>query len=508
MRAVLSIRTFIAVLVVGSVLPLLVFSGLLVHRSADDEQELIARTVRDVAQGAAGDINRQISGLQLLALALADPRLLQTGDLAAFHTHASELVRRQNLTAVLYDLAGQQLVNTTVPFGAALPAEPQAISRVLETGQADISDLVTDPQTGTPVIRITVPVLRDGHLANVLGVQISSAIAAIVAEQLVQPEQTVGLVDRSGSIVYRTRDPNQSIGLRAPPDFLAETQGRDEGTFLSHTRTGVPTYVAFSRVKLAGWMVGVSIPRHILFAPATHSLFLLLALGAATLLFAGFIAWAIGRAITGPVSGLSRFAAALAAGEQQALPPGSRIREVDAVATAMLAETETLRQQAEQQLRAATALQAEVESRQRVERQLVQAQKMEAVGQLTGGLAHDFNNLLAIAIGNLDMLRELRTDDPQGDELARGALEAVLRGAELTRQLLAFARRQSLAPERCDINQVISIIVELLRRTLRRGHRDRSPFVIRSVACTDRPRAVRGGHHQSCDQCPRCHAAR
>ncbi|HXA22572.1 MAG TPA: PAS domain S-box protein [Acetobacteraceae bacterium] len=98
--------------------------------------------------------------------------------------------------------------------------------------------------------------------------------------------------------------------------------------------------------------------------------------------------------------------------------------------------------------------------------QLRQAQKMEAVGQLTGGLAHDFNNLLAIIIGNLDLLRELRQDDLVTEELVRDALESALRGADLTRRLLAFARRQPLQPERANINEVIGGIVKLLTRTL------------------------------------------
>jgi PAS domain S-box-containing protein len=98
--------------------------------------------------------------------------------------------------------------------------------------------------------------------------------------------------------------------------------------------------------------------------------------------------------------------------------------------------------------------------------QLRQSQKMEAVGQLTGGLAHDFNNLLAIIIGNLDMLREIRAEDPVTNELVRDALESALRGADLTRRLLAFARRQPLQPERANINEVVGAIVRLLTRTL------------------------------------------
>ena len=72
MRATVSIRACITALTVGTVLPFLVFSGLLVHRSANDQQEQIARAVRTAARGAGDDINRMLDGMQLLALALAD----------------------------------------------------------------------------------------------------------------------------------------------------------------------------------------------------------------------------------------------------------------------------------------------------------------------------------------------------------------------------------------------------------------------------------------------------
>ncbi len=104
--------------------------------------------------------------------------------------------------------------------------------------------------------------------------------------------------------------------------------------------------------------------------------------------------------------------------------------------------------------------------RDRAEDQLRQAQKMEAVGNLTGGMAHDFNNLLGVIIGNLDVLRGARKSDPELMELTGEALEAALRGADLTRRLLAFARRQPLRPERIDVNELIDGITRLLTRTL------------------------------------------
>ena len=116
--------------------------------------------------------------------------------------------------------------------------------------------------------------------------------------------------------------------------------------------------------------------------------------------------------------------------------------------------------------RANEALKIEISERRQAEVQLVQAQKMEAIGNLTGGMAHDFNNLLGIIIGNLDLLRDRQGGDPEADELSNEALSAALRGADLTRRLLAFARRQPLQPARTDVNELIGGIVKLLERTL------------------------------------------
>ncbi|HUH84983.1 MAG TPA: PAS domain S-box protein, partial [Stellaceae bacterium] len=108
----------------------------------------------------------------------------------------------------------------------------------------------------------------------------------------------------------------------------------------------------------------------------------------------------------------------------------------------------------------------DVTERRSVEGQLAHAQKMEAIGNLTGGMAHDFNNLLGVIIGNLDLLRERHGGNAEIDELAREALDAAKRGADLTRGLLAFARRQPLHSRRIAVNEVVSEITKLMRRTL------------------------------------------
>ena len=121
-------------------------------------------------------------------------------------------------------------------------------------------------------------------------------------------------------------------------------------------------------------------------------------------------------------------------------------------------------------------LEEESKLRREAEATLMQAQKMEAVGQLSGGIAHDFNNLLTIIIGNLDAMKRqlamLAGLEPARDIAGKlsKSLDAALRGAQssaqLTHRLLAFSRRQALEPQRLDLNRLVSGMLEMFRRTL------------------------------------------
>jgi len=104
--------------------------------------------------------------------------------------------------------------------------------------------------------------------------------------------------------------------------------------------------------------------------------------------------------------------------------------------------------------------------REAMEERLRQSQKMEAVGQLTGGVAHDFNNLLTAVIGNLELLAPHLTDDPVTAKYLEAAVRSAENGAKLTEQLLAFSRRQHLQPRAVNLNRVIGAMRELLTRTI------------------------------------------
>ncbi|EPE96864.1 hybrid sensor histidine kinase/response regulator [Rhizobium grahamii] len=112
------------------------------------------------------------------------------------------------------------------------------------------------------------------------------------------------------------------------------------------------------------------------------------------------------------------------------------------------------------------AVMAEVAQREKAEEQLRQAQKLEAIGQLTGGVAHDFNNLLMAVLGNLELIRKNVGDNPRMLRLIEGAVQGAQRGASLTQRLLAFARRQDLQVKSVDLRALIAGMEELLTRSI------------------------------------------
>ncbi len=141
------------------------------------------------------------------------------------------------------------------------------------------------------------------------------------------------------------------------------------------------------------------------------------------------------------------------------------VATVSALTLVLMAWLALARARAEQQ--ALSDLKREHAQRIAAESQLRQAQKMEAVGQLTGGIAHDFNNLLAVITGSLELVqRRIARGDTDVGRFIAGALDGTDRAAKLTHRLLAFARQQPLEPRPTDPNRLVGGMIDLLRRTL------------------------------------------
>ena len=113
-----------------------------------------------------------------------------------------------------------------------------------------------------------------------------------------------------------------------------------------------------------------------------------------------------------------------------------------------------------------TGVVSDITARKDADAQLAQVHKMDAIGQLTGGVAHDFNNLLTPIVGSLDLLRRRTPDDDKAQRLISGAMQAAERAATLTQRLLAFARRQALKPQAVDAGALIEGLADLLKRSI------------------------------------------
>jgi signal transduction histidine kinase len=113
-----------------------------------------------------------------------------------------------------------------------------------------------------------------------------------------------------------------------------------------------------------------------------------------------------------------------------------------------------------------TGVITDITERKEADAQLAQSQKMDAIGQLTGGVAHDFNNLLTPIVGSLDLVRRRHKDDERTQKFISGAMRAAERAATLTHRLLSFARRQALQPKSVDVGALIEGVAELIRRSL------------------------------------------
>ena len=127
---------------------------------------------------------------------------------------------------------------------------------------------------------------------------------------------------------------------------------------------------------------------------------------------------------------------------------------------------QTLVRDEDDQPRSILAINTDVTEKIVLEEQLRHAQRLESIGKLTGGVAHDFNNLLTVIMGNAELLNESLDDNPVLKSFAEMTLSAAHRGAELTNQLLAFARRQTLEPRRVDVFKLVDDMKPMLQRSI------------------------------------------
>jgi signal transduction histidine kinase len=489
-------RLFVLVLV--AMLPALAIQAYNEIAGRETRETEVREDALRLAQFASGELDRIVENGHAVLTALANLPAVRNLDGPGCSAYVASLQNSFPQYAALgaIDLNGHPFCSNIAIPSDANAADREFFQKAKDTGKFVIGDYLVGRIIKKPVLPMGLPFL-DGanHVAGVAYVSLDlDWLARYFTEtRPFSQKAALAITDRNGTILARIPDNSTYAGKSFRPDFDAELSAKKPGTADITAVDGSVRIVGFvpSAASLSGLYVGVGISKADAFAginDATRFGFLLIGAGLATGLL---VAWLGGHFfISRPIDKLALAAAEWGRGNfapRTHLGPGrSELTQLGNTFDAMAEQLH--RQQQENTNLLATLekrvaertevlettnreLRNEMQRRERAEDALRHMQKIEALGQLTGGVAHDFNNILQVILASLDVLqrrlaRNGSVTEAEGSAQVKTAIRSAERASVLTKQLLAFARRQPLAPETLDLNRLVQSMSELLRRTL------------------------------------------
>jgi signal transduction histidine kinase/ActR/RegA family two-component response regulator len=455
----LSISRRLILLLLALALPLnLVIVGVtwdLVSRANEVQRTSLMFAARSIAAGVDSELGRYVA----LAEALSRSPALLNNDLLAFEAEARRAFPAGGHTlVVLSDADGLQLINTFYEPGRALPRRrpPEAIAamhRALSTRSIVITDLVKSPVSPRWFATVQVPIFKDGAPFRGLGIIFTQeAFLHLLRSQAIPKNWRAGIIDGQGR--YIASVPHAEVGEFASQGSRAAKEQAGLSAFLS--RGGDPLIQANAHPSIGAWTVGVAVKtaelRQAAWMTVRWAVVLGIGLSAGSLL----LAWGLARQITQPIHQLRNAFSDVSAESGKPIEVGP---------PEILELQDTLYRKTSELMEALSKLEREMSLREEAQAALAQSQRMEAMGQIAGGVAHDFNNVLAAISTYLDVAMP-RSADEKGRKAIQGALDSIEMGASLTRRLLILSRRQGVGLERLDLNDRPTATIELLRRTL------------------------------------------
>jgi signal transduction histidine kinase/CheY-like chemotaxis protein len=432
-----------------------------------------------LAQLVANEQSKVVEGARQLLTALGKVPVVQSRDMAACDAYFAELARSyvQYSAFIISDLAGHVVCSGGYTEASGSVADRSYFKLAIKTGGFALGEYAVEDRWRQSVLYLAQPYYNSaGVIQGVVAVGLSLEwLQEEVVRNSLPPKATVSIIDRQGTILARYPGGKEYIGTRmGGPDHSDVLSGR-EGVHEAPGLDGITRIYSYAPLPIGSSGLTVSIGldkgellkgfdeanrRDILVIAGSFVLALILAGSGARVFFSRPIRilldaaerWRQGDLETRVrfQDGLSEFGRLGAAFNSMAAALGVREQELECKVDA---RTKSLRE----------AMRAQQEA----EAALYESRKLETVGQLTGGVAHDFNNILAAIVGNLDLARSRLTPGHPVLPRLEAATKSANRGAALTQQLLAFARRQNLRPEIVDVNRHISSSQEMLQRLLR-----------------------------------------
>jgi len=319
-----SLRTSIVWLVLACLLPLFFLAAYLARQYYVLATQRLHSQTLFTARDISARMDRELTAIESGLKVLATSQYLASGDLKRFHQQAKDAVRSQIVyNYILTDAQGRQLLNTMRPYGAPLPqtGTPPALAQVFQQRRTVLTDLFEGPVVHRPVLAMGIPVEVGGEVRYSLNIGLDpQALQAMLSDEALSDQWLAVVLDRSATIVARTRNPEKYIGQKAVPDVARRMQSEDEATFETITKEGTPVISSHHRSRTWGWFVAVGANREILDAELSRSLTgLLLGFAAVAVIGLG-LALHISKRILRHLHRLNSMARAISQGEAHALP--------------------------------------------------------------------------------------------------------------------------------------------------------------------------------------------
>ena len=400
-----------------------------------------------------------------LAEALSRSPALLDYNLDAFEAEARRAFSAgADAWVLVSDVDGQLLMNTFVQPGQPLPRRhPFAIAaqrRAFSTGSIVISDLFTSPFTSHWLVTIEVPIFQGSLPFRGLAIVMrEQEFLPLLSAHDVPTNWLAGIIDGEGRFIARV--PHAEVGQLASQGWRATKD--QPGLFEFTSLEGDVLVSANARPSISNWTVGVAVKKAELRTAAWATVRWAIMLGAGLSAASLLLAWSLARQITQPIDQLRQAFAVVSAEPFKPIESGPP--EILELQDTLHRATDERTKSNQALMSALSGLEREMALREEAQAALAQSQRMEAIGQLAGGMAHDFNNVLAAISGYLDVVT-FRSADEKIREAVQGAMDAIQMGASLTRRLLFLSSRQAVGLERLDLNDRITGTIELLRRTL------------------------------------------
>lgn len=320
--------------------------GLLVYQGYRNERDAVSAHMVSTARALATVVDSEMDNQRSLLQGLVAARAIAEDNIPRFEDHLRSIELGGDRWLVLSDRDGQQLINTRLPRGAALPAIPYVPEHqaAISQGRTYISNLTLTPVVPQPVMFVSMPIMRDGtHKYTLSAVALAKSFTDSIAVRQPVNDITVAIVDREGTIAARHPNGEKFIGTKAMPDIVAAARTGFQGIKESVTLEGKRVLAVVARAPNSGWSVAMGAPYAALFATAQRLLWWGLSISAVLLTVAVVIASWIGRALVHDVDCLVDDTRVLARGE---IPSERRngLAEVDTVAQALRQTARTLQE--------------------------------------------------------------------------------------------------------------------------------------------------------------------